>query len=346
MKEVRLAFVGFGNVAQGLTQILLEQEEELARKYGVCFIITAITDTTKGSAFNPDGLSPASLLAAAGQPGALRSLPGEHPDWDAMDMIQSSPADVVIEMSITNLETGEPATSYIAEALRRKKHVITTNKGPIALHYDTLQAIARLHDVQIGVEGTVMSGTPVLHMGRNLLAGAGIQSIEGILNGTTNFIITRMEEGISYEEALKQAQALGYAEADPSGDGEGFDAAAKVAILSRLILDTTIPIASVNRQGMTGLTLDDIARARSEGKRWKMLGVIKKEENQITASVSPVQLDKDHPLARIEGAANAVVFNTNYLGPVTLTGPGAGREQTGYAIIQDLLNIFHGSRSR
>jgi homoserine dehydrogenase len=340
MKEVRLAFIGFGNVAQGLTEILHAQEEEYAQKLGVRFLISAITDPSKGTAFSSDGLRPADLLNAVKQPGALNSLPGTHPDWDAMEMIQNSPSDVIIEMSVTNLQTGEPATSYITEALHRKKNVVTTNKGPIALHYETLANTARLHDVQIGVEGTVMSGTPVLRVGRELLAGAGIQRIQGILNGTTNYILTRMEDGFSYEDALAEAQTLGYAEADPTGDVEGFDAAAKVAILSRLVMGVPTPLSSVERQGITALTKNDIEQAKAAGEHWKLIGTIEKNGNVLKTSVMPRRLPGSHPLSRIRGATNAIVYSTNYLGDVTITGPGAGRIQTGYAILQDLFCIY------
>ena len=344
MIEVRLAFIGFGNVAQGLTQILQEKEELYAQKFGVRFLITAIADPIKGNAFNPDGLSPASLLEAAQKPGGLKNLPGTQPEWDAMEMIQSSPSDVVVEMSYTNLQTGEPSTTYIAEALRRKNHVITTNKGPIALHYDELAAIAHLHGVHIGLEGTVMSGTPVIRVGRDLLTGAGIQRIQGILNGTTNYILTRMEGGSSYAEALAEAQAMGYAEADPSGDVDGFDAAAKVAILSRLVLGVAVPFASIEREGIRGLAQADIAEARAKGMHWKLVGTLEKEGDAVRASVRPMCLPEEHPLALVNGVANALVYTTNYLGNVTLIGPGAGRMQTGYAIIQDLFCIYQLNR--
>lgn len=341
MKEVRLAFIGFGNVAQGLTQILLEEGDEIAQKHGVRFLISSVTDSFKGNAFNPDGLEPAALLEALSQPGALKSLPGDHPTWDAMEMIQNSPSDVIVEMSVTNLETGEPANTYISEALQRKKHVVTTNKGPIALHYDSLSSIAHLHDVQIGVEGTVMSGTPVLRVGRELLAGAGIQRVQGILNGTTNYILTRMETGLSYVDALAEAQSLGYAEADPTGDVEGFDAAAKVAILARLVLGTSLPFTSVKRTGITGLTQQDVAQANTDNKHWKLVGSVGWEDGVVHASVQPMCLSADHPLAHVSGATNALVYSTDLLGDVTLIGPGAGRKQTGYAIMQDLYCIYH-----
>jgi homoserine dehydrogenase len=343
MNEVRLAFVGFGNVAQGLTQILNQCADQYAQKYGVHFLITAIADLQKGTAFDPDGLSPADLLAAVQLPGALNNVACAHPGWNSMEMIQNSPSDVVVELSYTNLQTGEPSTTLIAEALRRKKHVVTTNKGPIALHYDSLSAIARLHGVSLGVEGTVMSGTPVLRVGRELLAGAGIQRIQGILNGTTNYILTRMEAGNSYEDALAEAQAQGYAEADPTGDVEGYDAAAKVAILAKLVLGASIPYQAVERQGISSLTLKDIADAKAEGKHWKLIGGIEKEGSEYKASVRPVCLPDDHPLARVQGATNALVYTTDYLGDVTIVGPGAGRIQTGYAIIQDLLAIYRNA---
>lgn len=344
MKEVRLAFIGFGNVAQGLTQILHDQKETYAKKYGVHFLISAIADPVKGNAFNPDGLSTASLLEAAQKPGALKNLPGEHPEWDAMEMIQSSPSDVVVEMSYTDLQTGEPSTTYIIEALRRKNHVITTNKGPIALHYDQLASIARLHGMHIGLEGTVMSGTPAIRVGRDLLNGAGIRRIQGILNGTTNYILTRMESGSSYADALAEAQAQGYAEADPTGDVEGFDAAAKVAILSRLVLGATVPFTSIERKGISGMTKEDIVSAQAKGMRWKLVGTIEKQGKAVRARVRPECLPEDHPLARVNGATNALVYTTNYLDEVILVGPGAGRMQTGYAIIQDLFCIYQLTR--
>lgn len=339
MIDINLALIGYGNVAQGLTRILIEREAEFARKYGLRFCIVAICDPLKGNAFDAEALDKNALLAAAQLPGGLKNLPGEHPTWDAMEMIQNSPADVVIEMSYTNLQTGEPSTSYISEALMRKKHVITTNKGPIALHYNELSALAHVHEVQIGVEGTVMSGTPVLRVGRELLGSAGVRRIQGIFNGTTNFILTRMESGSTYADALAEAQALGYAEADPSGDVEGFDAAAKVAILARVVMGTAIPFSEVEREGITHITPEQIAQARRDNQRWKLVGTLEKTVEGVQARVRPECLPDDHPLASISGATNAIVYTTDYLGDVTMIGPGAGREATGYAIIQDLLWI-------
>jgi homoserine dehydrogenase len=186
-----------------------------------------------------------------------------------------------------------------------------------------------------------MSGTPTLRLGRELLAPAGIFGVEGILNGTTNFILTRMETGVAYPEALAEAQKLGYAEADPTGDVEGFDAAGKVVILARLLLGAELGMADVERQGITGLTPADINTARAAGERWKLIGSLAVSAGQVTASVRPTRLLLTNPLAGVSGATNAILFHTHLLGDVTLIGPGAGRLETGTAVIEDLLAIFH-----
>lgn len=340
MNDVKLALVGFGNVAQGLVQILSQSSERYTQDYGLRFHINAIADPLKGTLFAPEGADPAELLAAAQQPGGLAGLPYDHPNWDALDMIQVSPVDVVVELSYTDLTTGEPATTYISEALRRKKHVVTTNKGPIALHYDTLTNLARVHEVSLGIEGTVMSGTPALRMARNCMLPAGVSRVQGILNGTTNYILTQMESGMSYADALAEAQAQGFAEANPTGDVEAYDPAAKIAILARIVLETAVPLQDVERQGITGITQEDVQQALTAGHHWKLVATAERTEDGVRASVKPTRLPAGHPLANIGGATNAVTFSSNYLGDVTLIGPGAGRLQTGMAVIEDLIDIY------
>ena len=340
MKTVRLGLIGFGNVGQGFAQILREFGPDYAHQYGIQFTIIAINDARLGSVYAPEGLPLYPLLDHVGQRGGLTGLAGEKPGWDALALIRESGADAIVELSYTNLQTGEPAATHIAEALRRGKHVVTTNKGPVALHYARLAALAEQHGVQLGVEGTVMSGTPALRLGRELLAPAGILSLQGILNGTTNFILTRMETGAAYPQALAEAQALGYAEADPTGDVEGFDAAGKVVILARLLMGAEIGMADVDRQGITHLTPADIASARAAGERWKLIGSLETVPGGVKASVRPMRLPFSHPLAGVSGATNAILFHTRLLGDITLIGPGAGRMETGYAIIEDLLAIY------
>ncbi len=339
MKTYRLALIGFGNVGQGFAQILQEDGDKLAQKYDARFQIVAVSDLKKGSLYEPDGLNNAALLNAANKSEGLKQVNAKYKGWDAERTIADSNADVVLEMSFTDLDTGEPATTYIRQALLAGKHVATTNKGPIALHYPQLAQIARNNGLQIGVEGTVMSGTPALRLGSDLLAGSGITQIQGILNGTTNYILSQMERGASYADALADAQAKGYAEADPRGDVEGFDAAGKVVIIANLLMDVPLTMADVERIGISGLTSKDIEAAKNVGERWKLIGTVQKGKNGIRCSVKPQRLSLSHPLANVSGATNAMTFTTDLLGNVTLVGPGAGRVETGYALLGDLLAI-------
>jgi homoserine dehydrogenase len=312
----------------------------LAERFGIQFQIVGVSDFKLGSLFDPNGLSPAMLLEAAAK-GDLTTVPAAQYGWSVETMLAESNADTLVEVSFTDLETGQPALGYIQQALQKGMHIATTNKGPIALHFPELRQLAQSKGVQIGFEGTVMSGTPSLFVGRSLLSAAGITRIQGILNGTTNFILTRMEEGDSYAEALAEAQARGYAEADPTGDVEGHDAAGKMVILSNLVLDSDLTLSDVECQGITGLTSEDIEQAQQDGKRWKLIGSLEKADGRITASVRPVDIPLQHPLASVSGATNAITFSTTTLGDITLIGPGAGRKETGYALINDLLAI-HG----
>lgn len=340
MKRMRLGLIGFGNVGQGLAHILRDFGEVYRRDFGVDFSITAVADAALGCLYDPDGLDPATLLQKVEKDRTFNGLPQLQSNWDALTMIRESATDAIAEMSFTDLKTGEPATTHIRAALKLKKHVSTTNKGPTALHYDELEILARENGVGLGVEGTVMSGTPALRLGREILSAAGIRRVQGIFNGTTNFILTQMETGADYEDALEEAQRLGYAEADPTGDVEGFDAAGKVVILARLLMNENIRMEDVDRTGITRLRLADITSAKAAGERWKLIGMLERGEGgALKASVKPVRLPSAHPLAGVSGAANAIHYTTDLLGEVTLIGPGAGRLATGFAVIQDLLAL-------
>jgi homoserine dehydrogenase len=332
----KLAFVGFGTVGQGLAEILLQKKDELKERYGYEFDLVAISDIAYGAAYNPDGLDiPAALEAAK----AKQKFSKDVKDWDALTMIKESNATAVCEMAFTDLETGQPAISHCKAAFETGKHLITSNKGPAALAYRELTALAKEKDVQFLIEGTVMSGTPVLNLADGPLAGCEIKAARGILNGTTNYILTQMEEGNSYEAALKTAQELGYAEADPTGDVEGYDARGKVAILANVVMNTSLKISDVSCKGITKITTEDIEKAKAENSRWKLIGSVKKEGDKIIASVAPELLPLSHPLAGVMGPVNALTFTTDLLGDVSIVGPGAGRAETGFSILVDLLKI-------
>lgn len=339
MRTYRLALIGFGNVGQGLAQILLEKQTVFAEQYGLAIQIVAISDMLKGAVYNPDGLDIQALLDSVNTDGTLSAMDAPHKDWDAIQTINETNADVVVELSYTDLKTGEPAFTHVKTAFESGKHVSTCNKGPVALFYPQLKKIADENDVYFGIEGTVMSGTPALQLGKDILLASGITGIEGILNGTSNYILSQMGDGMSYETALADAQERGYAEADPTGDVEGHDASGKVVILANLLMNANMTMADVDCDGITGISIQDIKNAKNENKVWKLIGSVEKENDTVKLGVKPQKIANTHPLASVSGATNAITYHTELLGDVTLIGAGAGRMETGYAIIEDLLAI-------
>ncbi len=334
----KLAMIGFGVVGQGLAGILLEKKKELKEKYGFEYSIVAVSDFNKGSALLAGGLDAAKLIELAGK-NAISEYPEATTGLDALETIEKSGADIVVEVSYTDIETGEPAYSHFKAALGSGKHLVTTNKGPTALFFTELQELAASKGVHFRFEGTVLAGTPALNLAELCLGGNGIGEIRGIMNGTTNFILTNMEQGKSYEAALKEAQDLGYAEAKPDADVEGWDALAKVMILSKSVMGADIGVGDVDRTGITGITLDDVKKAKEKGKRWKLIGKVVREEGGVKASVKPEMIDLADPLASVGGATNALTFVTDLLGEVTIVGPGAGKTETGFSLLADLLQI-------
>ncbi len=338
----RLALIGFGTVGQGLAEILLAKGDKLAARYGVQFQVVAVSDLLKGSLYDPQGLDLAALLQAVQQTGKLDAYPvraGLFSDWDSLRAIRESNADTVVEISWTDVQTGQPAIDHVRAAFESGKNAVLTNKGPVALAYRELAELAAAQGVQFRFEGTVMSGTPTIRLAQQALAGCEILEVKGILNGTTNYILTQMEGGQSYADALAEAQRLGYAEADPTADVEGWDAAGKAVILANVLMGGDLRVADVDRAGISKLTLADVAAAKTAGERWKLIARVWQEAGLTKASVQPTRLPLTHPLAGVSGAVNACTFSTDLLGDVTLVGPGAGRMETGYAVLGDLLDI-------
>lgn len=341
---LKLALIGFGGVGQALVEILLERQTEILRRFGLELRVVAISDPVKGSLFRDEGLGLASLLASVRGPGNLAAYP-EEPGLvrglDSLTTIRESSADVILELSPT-LAGGQPAIEHCEAAFQSGRHVITSNKGPVALRYHQLFAMARAAKVEFGIEGTVMSGTPSLQLGRDALAGNRILGLRGILNGTTNYILTRMEEGLEYSAALREAQQLGYAEADPTSDVDGWDALYKVVILAAHVLEQPISAQEVSRMGISQMKRSEVAAAAQDGHHWKMIAQIERASAGMRASVGPVLLPAGDPLAGVRGATNAITYACDLLGPVTLIGAGAGRRETGFALLHDLIHLGHG----
>ena len=345
MKHVRLALVGFGVVGQGLAELLSTKQSLLRDFYGVEVTLVSVANARHGCIYREDGLDIPLLLDLSARGRSLLEHPGVQSWPDALTGIQAIQADMLAEATGTNLRDGEPGMSHIRTALSRGMHVITANKGPVALAGNELMRLARQHGVQLRMESTVMAGTPVLSTIREGLAGSRIRSIRGILNGTTNYILSAMSSGQNYAEVLAEAQAQGYAEADPTADVEGYDAVAKVLILAAFAFGHMLKPEQVIRQGITTVTREQVQQASRNDARIKLVASLRAvsdiAETPLEARVEPVELPLTDALARVDGVMNAITLQTDTLSEVTIVGPGAGRIQTGQGLLADLLAIAH-----
>lgn len=339
----RIGLVGCGVVGSGLLELLDKRSLYLAGKYGVSFKLIFATDAVRGTAFSKDTLDRRALLRTLAAGGSLDDLAPKGGPKDLESLLKEGKPDIICEATPTNYKTGEPGMSIMTAALSAGVSVVTSSKGALALDMAGLKELAASKGASLRFESSVMSGTPLISLIRGPMAGCEILKAEGILNGTTNFILTKMESGMDYAGALAEATRQGYAEADPTGDVEGFDAAVKVCILSAELFGTPMKMDDVRRTGITGITSEDIKRAAAEGGRIKLVAGVKKEGNSVTGYVSPETVGLDNPLASVSGASNAVNITTDNLGVVTISGPGAGKIETAQGLLSDMLDIARGS---
>jgi len=337
---IKIALIGFGTVGQGFVEILADKIDYLLQKYNQHLELVAITDIKFGTIIESHGIDLKRLLQHVKNQGDWTEYPAPVYSLNSIQTILKSSADIVVEATPTNLKDGQPALDHIQTALQSGKHVVTCNKGPIALAYTELQKLAESKKLQLRFEGAVMSGTPVLNTALQNLKGCEIHQIRGIFNGTTNYILSEMEQGHSYTSALQAAQKLGYAEADPAGDVEGWDALAKVIILASVLCGESLEVDEVPCSGITELTQQAVQEAVTNGFRWKLIGEIKKTATGIAAKVEPQKIPLSHPLANIMGSTNAITFDTDLLGPVTVVGTGAGKKETAFALLNDIIQII------
>ena len=337
---VKIMYVGFGIVSQGLAEIILEAHSILPTLKKTEIQTVAILDTMKGSKVDADGINMQEILANA-QKGDYSLLTENI--LDVPKAIQEVQADIIIEASFTDIKTGQPAISHIEAALHSGKHVVTTNKGPFAVAYEEIFKLAKERNKTVAIEGTVISGTPIINVLNTGLLGAQITAVSGIMNGTSNYILTEMESGMSYEKALSQAQELGYAEADPTSDVEGLDTLAKVLILGNVVFNTQLLQEEIEVNGISKITLADIKEATSNNMRYKLIGQVWRDsQGKVQGAVRPKLVPMEDSLYGISGATNALKITSSILGDTTIIGAGAGKAETGFALYNDIISIVNG----
>ncbi|HEY3272644.1 MAG TPA: homoserine dehydrogenase [Methanocella sp.] len=331
MKTLKLFIVGLGSVGKGMLRVLADSGGKYPGQ-DVAFKIVAVADS-KGVAVDQNGLDPAKVLKEKHDGDLKRS------GMSTMDYIKTGDYDVLVEVTPTDAKTGEPALSYITEALGRGKHVVTSNKGPVALKYRMLRDLAQKKNVKFLFEATVGTSMPVFNLMRSCLAGNKILGIKGIFNGTCNYILTRMaSEGLPYDMVLSEAKELGYAEADPTYDVEGIDSALKVVILANAVFDMGVTLQDVSVTGISSITPEALKLASDDGYVIKLIGEVRPNGTERVLKVSPRLVPKTHPLA-VQGTLNAALFETTLAGDVAVLGRGAGSVETASAILSDLLYI-------
>ena len=333
----RLALLGFGNVGRAFARLLMRKSDELKEKYDITFTVTGIATGRHGIAVDPNGLDIEKALALV-ESGQSLSLITQLPITDSLDFVNSVPADVFFENSPVNHENGEPAVSYLRIALERGMTAVTANKGPVVHAYRELTELAKTKNRKFMFESTVMDGAPIFSLFRAAIPAANLTAFRGILNSTTNLILGRMENGESFDDAVKYAQQVGLAETDPSGDVDGWDASIKVAALVTVLMGVPFKPQEVERTGIRSITPEKIAAAKAEGKRWKLVCSAEKVDEKVTGRVAPELVPPSSPLFSVDGSSSIVELHTDTLSSLSIVEGNPGPETTAYGLLADFVN--------
>ncbi|MDQ1254129.1 MAG: homoserine dehydrogenase [Euryarchaeota archaeon] len=329
MKTVCCSILGFGAIGQGVAEVLLMKKEYL-KSIGLEVKVVAVVDS-KGATVNPLGVDLADCLSRKRESGtvAIENISGA-------DVIRSLEHDLVIETTPTNIVTGGAGLQNMFTAFETGKDVITSNKGPLTLKYRELMEAAKASGSEFRFEATVGGSMPIINLANEVLAGNHIISIKGILNGTCNYILTRMlEERASYTDILAESMELGIAETDPTYDVEGIDTACKLVILANAIFGRNVTYKDVEVTGITKITTEALEMAYERGHVIKLIGEVGREKIQVAPRLVPIK----HPLA-VGGTLNIASVYTELAGEITVTGKGAGPIETSSAILSDLIAIY------
>jgi len=335
---LRTILIGLGTIGQSYCQLLENRKEDLLTNYGIDSKIVAVADS-KGVAIDEKGINISDILSVKKNNKSVSDLSIGDKSKTSIDLIEEIDAELLVDATPTNIQDGEPSASLLESAMKTKKNIITANKGPLALAFSSIIEKAEYNNVILKYSATVGGGTPILEFGRKCLEADRILEMHAILNGTTNYILTEMDDrGLSFQDALKEAQELGYAEADPTLDVDGFDAAAKLVIMGNLLLGKELVLNDLKIEGIRDITQKDITKAKDNGNTIKLIASV----NNM-AKVEPVIISKNDPMS-VSGALCSVKFVSEFAGEEIIIGKGAGGMETASAMIRDLVEIKQNMR--
>ncbi len=340
MKTSRFALIGVGNIGQRFLRMVAQKQKTLSARHGLQLVLVTVVDSS-GAALNDSGLDINEILELKHAGSSVAAYPRHGVRGPtALDALEQAEADLLIELSPTNLQHGEPGLSAMTWALSHGMDVVTANKGPLVLAYQRLTALAIEKGGSLLFSAAVAGGLPTVNIGRRDLAGAKVLRVEGVFNTTTNYILTRMsEDRLSFEDALAEAQQSGVAEADPSLDIDGWDAANKLVIVANSVLGMPATLRDVSLQGIRGISHTELLRAREGGHVVKLLATADSSADSYELAVRPTELPLEHPLARLSKWQNGVVYTTDVMGIITAIIEAEGPTATAAAVLRDVINV-------
>jgi homoserine dehydrogenase len=338
-----LALIGFGNVGRAFARLLQRKADTLCERFDIEWIVTGIATGRHGMAIDPDGIDLEHAIALVENGQSLGSLARGGQPADVLDFIQQVPAGILFENSPVNHNTGQPAAGYLAAGLQRGMHVITANKGPVVHAFGELNELAARVGKRFLYESTVMDGAPIFSLFRGPLPGAELRGFQGILNSCTNLIIGLMEEGRTFDDAVRYAQSIGIAETDPSADIDGWDASIKVAALATVLMGMPLKPQEVERTGIRTITPEMIAEAKRAGQRWKLVCSAARTPQGLQARVAPQRVSPGSPLYSINGTSSYVQFELDVLPGLGIVEGNPGPETTAYGLLADMINAVRNT---
>jgi homoserine dehydrogenase len=340
MQKVAISLLGFGNVGQAFAQLLLDKRASILAQQELDLVVVAIKTGSHGAAIDLNGIDLPQALHSIQSGSSLTAMSQIAAPDELGAFLEASTATVMAENTPVSYSDGQPALDHIRTALTLGIHVVTANKGPVVHAHAELNRLASTSGCRFLFEATVMDGAPIFSLWRTALPAAELSSLRGVLNSTTNLILTRMEAGESFDSAVKHAQAIGIAETDPSGDIDGWDAAIKVAALVTVLMGVELPPKNVERQGIGAIGAEQVEAALKRGQRWKLICEARRVGAGVFASVQPQLVDPSDPLYTVMGTSSAVTFHSDVLGALTVTEADPGPHTTAYGLLADLLNIY------
>jgi homoserine dehydrogenase len=338
-RQINFAFIGFGHVGRAFARLLIDRRKWLLKEFGIEWKITGIMTKNHGTSIEHEGLPIRKILGSWKRHSNLDQFNDGTVCNSHEDFIRQCGADVLFEMSVLDL-SGEPAATYIRAALGAGLHVVTTNKGPVATNFGQLTKLARLRGVRFLYEGTVMDGAPVFNMVRQNLPATRIKSLRGILNSTTNYILTQMEQGTSFESALEYAQNAGLAEANPSLDLDGWDSAAKLSVLIQALMGARVKPKDIGRNGISEETGRIVRAALRRDRRLRLVARAYRQGGRVIGKVELQELEIFDPLAAIRGLSNILVLNTDNMRELAIIENNPSVDQTAFALFSDLVSLL------